>query len=86
MTLVVFIFGEMLFNTFVFLPAFGQANILQDEPTGIIDTCKSYLQTVAFVQSMMIGAAIFSSASWGQLEKLAKKNTHTHTHMFFVVP
>ena len=47
-----------------FLPAFGQANILQDEPTGIIDTCKNYLQTVAFVQSMIIGAAIFSSATW----------------------
>jgi len=39
----------------------GAANILQDEPTGIIDTCKNYLQTVAFVQSMIIGAAIFSS-------------------------
>ena len=50
--------------TFLFLPAFGQANILQDEPTGIIDTCKNYLQTVAFVQSMIIGAAIFSSATW----------------------
>lgn len=56
-----------------FLPAFGQANILQDEPTGIIDTCKNYLQTVAFVQSMIIGAAIFSSATWvfaiGQSQK-----------------
>ena len=40
---------------------FSKANILQDEPSGIMDTCQSYLQTLAFVQSMVIGAAIFSS-------------------------
>lgn len=39
----------------------GAANILQDQPAGVMDTCQSYLQTVAFVQSMVIGAAIFSS-------------------------
>lgn len=31
-----------------------------------MDTCQSYLQTVAFVQSMVIGAAIFSSVAWTQ--------------------
>ncbi|CAK9093850.1 unnamed protein product [Durusdinium trenchii] len=39
----------------------GIANLLQDKPAGIMETCQSYLQTFAYVQGMIVGAAIFSS-------------------------
>ena len=39
----------------------AKANVLQDKPSGIRETCQNFLQTFATVQAMIIGAAIFSS-------------------------
>ncbi|CAJ1406295.1 unnamed protein product [Effrenium voratum] len=39
----------------------GIAKVLQDQPAGSRATCESFIKNFAFVQSMIIGAAVFSS-------------------------
>ena len=68
----IFLFVAVSFEAHSRLHSFlneTEANLLQDKPAGIMETCQSYLQTFAYVQGMIVGAAIFSSVTQMWLEK-----------------